>query len=505
MNTSDPSSSTEPTSTFATRFLTPLNVGTMAAYVIGVVWRCFHILKLHNPLQYVDSDMAMYIGLAKRFAIPGFTPRIGDITHPPATGMLFSWFYQRDNTFHSLINFQLLITCLVPLAVGAFALAVFDKRTAKWALIASCFYYPFIDYGGYFLSEVYMMLLNPLAAALFVAAARQKTMARVIVVGLTAGVVFWLAMSFKMVAFPSMVGFCALYWLFSNDSARDGDASTVDQAAGADAPPKPRASRKLKTVAVLALVLGAAPGTAALSVRCTAANEGHFCLVSNKAPADFLLGHYGRIQGLSWKDSKGRVTVTFGSPAAYQRGYREVPSVPFLITDGPQNSAYAWAWIRQHPFDALILSCEHVYDSFCGSLPWPSVANGFWAMSEAFHFIFLLFLLLPSLMRCLEVIRRQGFRAFLESRDLLVLSLVFGLVAAVFVATGEERYRMPYDSVFILLAVRFYMGFKLPSLSPAEARLEATGEPLEPDEPEPEPTNDAPRPDEASEPDAKPA
>src|SRR6185437_4589091 len=143
-------------------------------------------------------------------------------------------------------------------------------------------------------------------------------------------------------------------------------------------------------------------------------NEGHFCLVSNKAPADFLLGHYGRIQGLSWKDAKGRVTVTFGIPAAYQRGYREVPSVPFLITDGPQNSAYAWAWIRQHPIDALILSCEHVYDSFCGSLPWPSVANGFWAISETFHFLFLLFLLLPSLMRCLDVIRRQGFRAFLE-------------------------------------------------------------------------------------------
>jgi hypothetical protein len=492
MNTSDPSSSNPPAPTFASRFLTPMNIGTMAAYVVGVLWRCLHVLKLHNPLQYVDSDMAMYVGLAKRFAIPGFTPKIGDITHPPATGMLFSWFYQRDNTFHSLINFQLFITCLVPLAVGAFALAVFDRRTAKWALIASCFYYPFIDYGGYFLAEVYMMLLNPLAAALFVAAARQKTMGRVIVVGLVAGVVFWLAMSFKMVAFLSMMGFCALYWLFYNDAARSEDEPAVE--AAKEGTPKPRASRKLKTVAILALLLGAAPGTAALSVRCTAANEGHFCLVSNKAPADFLLGHYGRIQGLSWKDSKGRVTVTFGSPAAYQRGYREVPSVPFLITDGPQNSAYAWAWIRQHPVDALILSCEHVYDSFCGSLPWPSVANGFWAVSESFHFIFLLFLLLPSLMRCLDVIRRQGFRAFLQSRDLLVLSLVFGLVAAVFVATGEERYRMPYDSVFILLAVRFYMSFKLPALSPADAHLEATGEEIPSDEAEGE--ADAPEPEE---------
>lgn len=504
MTTSDPSSSNQPAETFSSRFLTPLNIGTMTAYVIGVLWRCLHILRLHSPLQYVDSDMAMYVGLAKKFAIPGFTPKIGDITHPPATGMLFSWFFQRDSSFHSLISFQTVITCLVPLAVGAFALAVFDRRTAKWALIVSCFYYPFIDYGGYFLSEVYMMLLNPLAAALFVAAARQKTMARVIVVGLVAGVVFWLAMSFKMVAFPSMVGFCALYWLFSSDAARDGDAAAAEREGAKPAAPKRRASRKLKTVAILALLLGAAPGTAALSVRCTAANEGHFCLVSNKAPADFLLGHYGRIQGLAWKDSKGRVTVSFGSPAAYQRGYREVPSVPFLITDGPNNSAYAWAWIRQHPIDALVLSCEHVYDSFCGSLPWPSVANGFWAVSEAFHFIFLLFLLLPSLMRCLDVIRRQGFRAFLESRDLLVLSLVFGLVAAVFVATGEERYRMPYDSVFILLSVRFFLAFKLPGLSPAEARADATGEPVLAAEPaEGEATDPLPEPDDVPEPAAE--
>ena len=463
MPQSDPPPPSQPAPSLASRLLTPLNVATLVVFVVGVVWRCIHVLKAHDPRSYVDSDMAMYIGLAKRFATPGFVAKIGDITHPPATAMLFAWFYKRDNSFQSLVNFQAVITCLVPLAVGAFALAVFDKRTAKWAVIASCLYYPFIDYGGYFLSEVYMMLLNPLAAAVFVAAAKQKTVARVAVVGLLAGVIFWLAMAFKMVAFPSMLGFCALYWLFSTD-----------------------ASRKLKTVAVLALFLGAAPGTAALSARCTKANEGHFCLVSNKAPADFLLGHYGRIQGLAWKDTKGRITVQFGSPAAYQRGYRDVPSVPFLITDGPQNSAYAWAWIRQHPIEAFILSCEHVYDSFCGSLPWPSVANGFWAVSEGFHFIFLLFLLLPSLMRCLDVIRRQGIRKFLESRDLLVLSLVFGLVAAVFVATGEERYRMPYDSVFILLAIRFYMGFKLPGLTPAEEIREATGESPAPPEAEPE-------------------
>jgi hypothetical protein len=37
---------------------------------------------------------------------------------------------------------------------------------------------------------------------------------------------------------------------------------------------------------------------------------------------------------------------------------------------------------------------------------------------------------------------------------------------------------MPYDSAFILLAIRFYIGFKLPGLTPAEAHRDDTGEPL---------------------------
>ena len=452
MNTSDSSLSEQPAPSFAQRLLTPpLNVAAIVAFLVGVLWRCLHILKFHDLRSHADSDMRMYLNLAKKFATPGFVPKIDDITHPPATAMLFSWFYRHDETYQSLIYFQTVVTCLVPLAVAAFALAVFDRRTAKWALIVSSLYFPFIDYGGYFLSEVYMILLNPLTAALFIAAAKQKTIPRVVLVGLVAGVAFWVSMAFKMVAFPAMLGFCALYWLFSPD-----------------------ASRKFKTIAVLTVFLGAAPGTIALSARCTKANEGNFCLVSNKSPADFLLGHYGRVQGVSWKVPSINYHVSFGNPCAYQHGYRETPVVNFKLTDGPQNNATAWKWIRTHPHEALVLSFEHVYDTFCGGLPWPSVADAVWPASEAFHFIFIAFLLLPSLAQCLEVIRKRGFRKLLESRDLLVLSLVFGLVAAVFAATGEPRYRIPYDSVFILLAIRYYMGFKWHALPPSEEAHEDT-------------------------------
>lgn len=451
MNTSDPSLSNQPAQSFGRRLLTPLDIAAIVAFLCGAVWRGLYVLKFHDIRSHADSDMRMYLNLAKKFATPGFVPKIDDITHPPATAMLFSWFYRHDETYQSLAYFQTVITCLVPLAVAAFALAVFDRRTATWALIVSSLYFPFIDYGGYFLSEVYMILLNPLTAALFIASAKQKTIPRVVAVGLVAGVAFWVSMAFKMVAFPAMLGFCSLYWLFSRD-----------------------ASRKFKTIAVLTLFLGAAPGTIALSARCTKANEGHFCLVSNKSPADFLLGHYGRIQSLTWKVPSINYHVSFGNPSAYQHGYRETPTVAFKLTDGPQNNAAAWGWIRTHRIEALVLSIEHVYDTFCGGLPWPSIADAVWPASEGFHFIYLVFLLVPSLTLCLDVIRRQGLRKFLESRELLVLSLVFGLVAAVAAATGEPRYRIPYDSVFILLAIRFYLDFNQQRTPASEAIVEDT-------------------------------
>jgi len=53
----------------------------------------------------------------------------------------------------------------------------------------------------------------------------------------------------------------------------------------------------------------------------------------------------------------------------------------------------------------------------------------------------------------------RGFRAFLKSGEFLVLSPLLGLLAAVIVSTGEERYRIPFEGLFIIGAVVFYQHF----------------------------------------------
>jgi hypothetical protein len=240
-------------------------------------------------------------------------------------------------------------------------------------------------------------------------------------------------MLMKMVAAPAILAFLGIHALFTKG-----------------------APFKRKAVLALVLMLGAAPLSKWQADRCTRGNGGKFCPGSNKSGADFMMGHIGRVQGVVWKDPKSRGTVGFGSPAAYQHGYRDKPEFPFSITDNEANRREAWKWIRQHPGQAFVLSLEHVWDSFGGSLPWPAVATGFWPGSQLFHYLFLGFLFFPSLVLLLDIARQNGIVGLIRSTELAVVAPIFGVVISVMMATGEARYRAPWDMVFILLAIEFY-------------------------------------------------
>jgi hypothetical protein len=53
---------------------------------------------------------------------------------------------------------------------------------------------------------------------------------------------------------------------------------------------------------------------------------------------------------------------------------------------------------------------------------------------------------------------QRGFRALLGSRALLVFSPVIGLIVTLLIATGEVRYRVPFDLFFIVVACALLTG-----------------------------------------------
>jgi len=189
---------------------------------------------------------------------------------------------------------------------------------------------------------------------------------------------------------------------------------------------------------------------------CTRHNDGKFCFAGNKPAADFLLGHYGRIGTLDWLPPDGH-NFGFGSPGSVLRHYDERKSVPWSITDNKANAAEAWRWIGRYPFEAAVLSLDHVYDTFFGSAMWPTFGHPSWPWAHLFQYIFVVLLFIPTLFACARV-ARDGLRAFLASRLALALAPLVALTVTVAIATGEVRYRIPFDPFFMIVACALVTG-----------------------------------------------
>ncbi|NUP08698.1 MAG: hypothetical protein HOW73_21830 [Polyangiaceae bacterium] len=466
---------------------------TAFAFVLGVLWRWAYVLKVHRPTDFVYSDMKMYVELGKRFAREGYVLKPHDVTHPPGLSELIAYFYRSDPTLANMVRVHFWLTILVPLAVGALGWIALDRRAGLWSLAVTSLYFPFIDYGGYFLAEIYITLLATLTLVCYFGAirlwptrpakaadepaetdaartyrdapdakpsasptARERLFAFLgavrtriglaVVVSLLGGVLFSLAMLMKMVAAPAMLGFFAVHILFT----------------------RARASWRAKSLVVALFIVAALPLCKWQADRCTRGNDGKFCPGSNKAPADFLMGHIGRVQSVTWRErdpknpERIRGQVNFGSPAAYQHGYSKKVEFDFKITDGEKNKEAAWKWIGENPGQAVVLSFEHVWDSFGGSLPWPTVATKHWAWSQTFHYVFLIFIFIPSVLLLIDRARIRGLVGLLRSTELALFAPIIGVIVSVMMATGEVRYRIPWDMCFILLAVQFYRELKIP-------------------------------------------
>lgn len=401
-------------------------LAALPVYVWGVVWRVQHVFSRHDPRSTVFSDMGMYVSIARRLADPNYVMTKYDVTHPPATSWLFAQFYMRDASFFELMLLQVVVASLIPLAVGWLAWVAFDTRSAAWSIALSSCYFNHIEFAGFFLAEVYMMFLIPACMASYLVAAASPSSVRRVGFAILAGVLFLIAVAFKTVAGPALAGFFAVHWLFTTGS------------------------RRPKTLALVIMVVSSLPGLAVIGQRCTEANGGKFCLPSNKTAADFLLGHYDRVASIQWTDA------TFGSPSALQHGYSSSPKVPFSITDHEQNMEAAWRWIDGHKLEAAVLSVQHVFDMFAPNAPWPTIWTGEWPQAQAQMYLFVVFLIWPSMLLLFDIGTVNGPLAVLRSTELALASVLVGVSVGVFIATGEPRYRLPFDCVFIVLGVQFY-------------------------------------------------
>jgi hypothetical protein len=408
-------------------------------YLAGVALRVNYTLRVQPPQTTVYSDMSMYVDLAKRLKTSSDPLGPWDVTHPLGFPAMLSFLMGANGSLGRAVVVGLVVGCLVPLAVGLLGWAAFGRRTALLAVGFSSLYFPFIEFGAHMLSEIHFIFWMTLAFAAFFAACNVDVRRRGVLLALSVagGFALSLAIALKSVA---LLGAFAFF-------ATDAFALWVGRAPG----DRPSVRRLLPWLGRAgAAAVAAAPILGVLARVCTRGNEGKFCVTGNKVGADFLLGHYGRIADIAWGADRGHAFV-FGSPSTWLRHLEGRVQVPFPMTDSAANSAEAWRWIRKNPFEAFVLSLDHVYDTFFGQTIWPTMNGPRWAWAQLSEYVFIVLLFIPAVLVVAEVVKR-GARAALASRVALVFAPVAVLAVTVAIATGEVRYRVPFDVFFIIAA-----------------------------------------------------
>ena len=165
---------------------------------------------------------------------------------------------------------------------------------ACWPSCSRSLYFPFIEYGALFLSEIHFIFWLALAFAALFAARRARRRGAALALAAAGGFTLSIAAALKSVALPAAFFFFVV----------DGVALWRPRARAAATASPSLAARGLRGPwllrgAVVRARGGAAAGRA--DARLHARQPRRFCVTGNKVGSDFLLGHYGRIADVEWR------------------------------------------------------------------------------------------------------------------------------------------------------------------------------------------------------------
>lgn len=126
---------------------------TLVALVIRLVWN----LAIHPPEQFITSDMRSYWVQSNAMLNTPWQRDGSAIFFPYGTATLLTMVrlvFGAENHEALAIVYAFLGTLLVPLVFGLAERLTKSHHLPRMAAIVTCFYYPFISYGGYYLSEL---------------------------------------------------------------------------------------------------------------------------------------------------------------------------------------------------------------------------------------------------------------------------------------------------------------------------------------------------------------
>ncbi len=429
----------------------PLWLSRLAVFCagVGVMWREWWVLIAHRADRAIYSDMANYCQLALRLADPKYHQGPSDTVQ--AMGMAF-WL----GGLHALCGswtlalWATLALCLAtPALIAWMAWRLMGPQVGWITLIIASLYFPLIDFGGYFLAETPFTLLLVLGTCLMLHGIAQRTRLSAAVWCLAAGTCLGLAATLKSHGLLVAMAFAGwLLWRWAHGR------------------------RRRLAAPALALALGAILAALPMMLRTTALT-GHAGFISTNGPLNVLIGHYDpKVGNFRFVGPLGEV-AKWSCPSAMQRGERKTVTCRFPAYDGASCLRMAWGWIRTHPLEALVSSCDHVLELYnLETYPWPTISTSWKRWTLVAEHLALILITIPAAMMAWAILRSGGGRA---RRALIVLALpVLCLWLTVFLTSSEPRYRVPFDAFAMVLAAMAYASLLPRQGSAAPRRSDAS-------------------------------
>jgi hypothetical protein len=439
-----------------------LSVIGALAYVVGFLARWRYVLELHHPRNYVYTDARQLTELAEVLPDPTGHQQFFHTIWPPGMSAFLALNLIFDPTAGSAAVCQLIASALVPLLVARAAHIAYGSRAGWVALMMASLHAGFIHYAGFFLSEQMCQLSVAIAvwttvAALAFGETRERDASSVkrlvvcrIVTGIAAGLAWGIAFSLRPNALP--VALLAAAWLAVRWLRQRRWSACTTLAAGA-----------------IAFFVVLAP----LSHRCTSL-VGNFCPGSSNGMMNVALGHAPDVAGLHFRpvssDRDGGLDYWF-PPARQSHGFQGTGEVEGSIYDNKLLLGWVVEQFTNDPAQFAIDSVGNVFDLF-GSSYWP---DDYGPLNKRTATVtkqaFFLLVLVPGMFALgLDVVRKVRRKQTTDVETFFVASIV-GVVLVAAATMGEARYRIPFDTIFIILAARVFTQRREKQGVPRDAKL----------------------------------
>lgn len=405
---------------------------TLLAFAIRLIWN----FAVHSPGDHIVSDMHSYWKHSDSILKDPLQRSGSAIFFPPGTGFfltLVRFLFGANNHIALAIAFAALGTLLVPL-VYRLAERFFQTRwLCRFAAILTCFYYPFISYGGYYLSEL-PFAVSVTAAGLFTVRLSDRGQTRD---AWFAGLAVAIGALFRpqiLAAMPLL----GLLWLFRRESWL-----------------KWKMTHWIHLSIPIVLVI-------LISTARFYHHTGRLGFISGNGPLNYA---FGRCHALVIESRAFGYFASYSPPPlGYLDSRQKRQPDSFVRLDsalGTKVTLNGTIWTPETfhdltkrcvavtgPWRQLRYSLVHVIMLWGFNIAWPDSATDpyryFMLAAVILHNIFLM----PPFIVMFFASWRRRF-----SRHALLTTQIAALVLIAVVYFGDVRYRAPYDALIIVLAL----------------------------------------------------